>query len=311
MGSHPQIESAEHASFLTTRSRNSELWFVNNEKLERAVLGYLAKYAETREATLYAFAIEGNHNQSPARFPKENRADFMRDFNSSVARTVPRYCPKHKGGQFWHRRYSAEFLPGAEDIEEYFFYTVLQPVQDGLVERISDYPGYNCFHDAVHGIEREYEVLDIKAFNAARKRDKAAPLKDFIKTHTLRYARLPGYEHLTQQEYSKLMHRKLEERRLEIVKRRRAQGKGFLGRDALLRTLPGARPKNTKTSKRGERRPRVLSVCNQRRAHCREWYYAKQNAYREASARYRAGDLSVEFPHGMYKPYIRTQPPPE
>ncbi len=59
----------------------------------------------------------------------------------------------------WHRRYSSEFLPDAESIEEYFFYTALQLVSDGLVDRISDYPGYNFFHDAISGIKRTFKIL--------------------------------------------------------------------------------------------------------------------------------------------------------
>jgi len=61
MGYHPRFECRERASFLTTRSRNSELWFVNNPKLEQAILGYAARYAQRRKVKLYALAIEGNH----------------------------------------------------------------------------------------------------------------------------------------------------------------------------------------------------------------------------------------------------------
>lgn len=106
VGSHPRIEDPVLASFLTTRSRNSELWFVNNPELEQVILGYLAKYKDTREVKLYAFAIEGNHNQSVAKFPKMNRADFMRDLNSSIARAVPKHTMEYPGGRFWARRYS-------------------------------------------------------------------------------------------------------------------------------------------------------------------------------------------------------------
>ena len=34
MGYHPRIESKDKANFLTTRSLQSRLWFVNNEALE-------------------------------------------------------------------------------------------------------------------------------------------------------------------------------------------------------------------------------------------------------------------------------------
>ncbi|MDC0358890.1 hypothetical protein OAO01_08745, partial [Oligoflexia bacterium] len=79
-----RIESKELGSYLTTRSRNSELWFINNRPLERAILGYAAKYSKRYSTKLFALAIEGNHIQGAALFPEANRASFMRDFNSSV-----------------------------------------------------------------------------------------------------------------------------------------------------------------------------------------------------------------------------------
>jgi hypothetical protein len=83
---HPRIECEDVSSFQTTRTRNSELWFVNNPGLEEAILGYAARYASRYEAKIYALAIEGNHIQKVALFPKANRADFMRDFKCSVRR---------------------------------------------------------------------------------------------------------------------------------------------------------------------------------------------------------------------------------
>ena len=129
MGYQPRIETKKIPSFQTTRTRCSELWFVNNRELEHAILGYAAKYRKRYGVKLYAFAIEGNHIQFPALFPKANRAHFMRDLNSSIARAVPRYQKGHGGGRFWGRRYSVEYLPADADVEEQFFYTVLQPVR--------------------------------------------------------------------------------------------------------------------------------------------------------------------------------------
>jgi hypothetical protein len=93
MGYHIRIETEKIASFQTTRTRNSELWLVNRKKLEDAILGYAARYTTRHEVDLYALALEGNHTHNAALFPKGNRADFMRDFNSSVARAVNRYHP--------------------------------------------------------------------------------------------------------------------------------------------------------------------------------------------------------------------------
>jgi len=307
---HPRIESKDYASFLTTRSRNSELWFVNNQPLENAILGYAAKFANRHSVQLYALAIEGNHIQAPAAFPKENRADFMRDLNSCVAKAVDRLTPEYPGGRFWARRYSSEFLAGDEDIEDYFFYTVLQPIQDGLVEKLSDYPGYNCFHDAVYGITRTFKVIDWAKYNAAKRFDSTVSILKYTQDVTLEYTRLPGYEHLSQKEYAKLMHEKLEGRRLELVAKRYKEGLGFAGRDNLLKTPRGARPKNTKTSTAQSHRPRVLSACPKRGAACRAWYFSNYFDYKEASKLYREGNLDVTFPPGTYRPWLKYHPPP-
>jgi len=310
MGYHPRIETSDLGNFITTRSRNSELWFANNPALEQAILGYTAKFIQRYGVKLYAFAIEGNHIQFPAVFPRGHRADFMRDLNSCTARAVSRYNRHYLGGTFWSRRYSQEFLPGYEDIEDLFFYTVLQPVQDGLVERLSEYPFYNCFHDAVYGIKRKYKVVNWTAYNAAKRYNPTVALKDYVEVFELEYSRLPGYEELSREEYAKLMLKKLEERRQKVVAKRRAEGKGFLGAERLKKVVPGSRPKNTKTSTRYSNRARVLSVCPERCAKTYKWYFTTYGDYKEASIMYRSGKHDVIFPDGMYKPILRTGDPP-
>ncbi len=273
------------------------------------MLGYAARFAHVHKVSLYALSVEGNHIQATALFPEGNRADFMRDFNSSTARAVARHTPQYPGGRLWGRRYSAELLPDHKDIEEQFFYTVLRPVQDGLVEKISDYPGYNCFHDAIWGIKRKYKVIFWAKYNGAKRHNPDAKIKDYTETVELRYERFPGYEHMTQKEYAIYMQQELERRRVEIVQKRYKQGLGFAGKKYLLQVRPGSTPKNTKTSSRYDHRPRVLSKCPARLKEALEQYFYNYFAYKEASLRYRNGELDVKFPFGCYKPYLRGDPP--
>jgi hypothetical protein len=241
MGYHQRIECKDIPSFQTTRTRNSELWFVNNPELEEAILGYAARYTTRYEVKLYALALEGNHSQKAATFPKANRAHFMRDFNSAIARAVPRYQQNYPGGTLWARRYSTEYLVGPQDLEDYFFYIVLQPVNDGLVNNIKDYPGYNCFEDAINGTARQYKVINWKQYNDARRWDKSVSIDDFTEICTLKYERLPGYEELSQNEYAALMRRKLTERTQKVLQAR--AGKPCAGAAKLKMVTPGSRPK--------------------------------------------------------------------
>ena len=309
MSYHPRIETKEHASFTTSRCRNSELWFANNTPLEARILAYLAKYTTMYEVLLYGFAIEGNHIQMEADFPKENRADFKRVFNSMVARLVPTFCENYPGGRLFERRYSCEIIPHhTDDIEDRFFYLALQAVQDGLVQKISDYPGYNFFHDAVHDIQREHKVVDWTAYNRAKRGNPNIPIKNFETTYKLKYHRIPGYEDLSRKEYAKMLSKKLEERRSEIVKKRLEEGKGFLGTELLKQVVPGSRPQRTKRSDRNSFRPRVLSICPLRRQESLKFYFDCYVNFKHASKKLRDGILDTIFPHGMYKPPFK--PPP-
>jgi len=304
MSYHPRIECKDVASFQTTRTRNSELWFVNNRELEEAILGYAARYSTRYGVKIYALAIEGNHIQKVAHFPNANRAQFMRDLNSSVARAVPRFQANYPGGPLWARRYSSEYIAGDLDIEEMFFYTVLQPVNDGLVDDISQYPGYNCFEDAIRGTARECRVVKWKEYNDARRWDKSVSIEEFTEVCILKYERLPGYEKLTQPEYERVMRLKLNRRTAEVIRKRK--GKPSFGASNLLRVIPGSRPIKTKKSGPRDHRPRVLSRDPKRRAIAKEWYFGIVFHYRCSSEQYRTGDLSVTFPPGTYKPPLFT-----
>lgn len=304
MGYHQRIECEQVPSFQTTRARNSELWFVNNSELEHAILGYAARYSTRYEVKLYALAIEGNHIQKAATFPKANRAHFMRDFNSAVARAVPRYQQDYPGGRLWARRYSSEHLVDSQDLEDYFFYIVLQPVNDGLVDNIADFPGYNCFEDAIKGQPRQYKVIRWKEYNDARRWNKSVSIDDFTETCILKYERLPGYEQLSQLEYEVMMRQKLEHRTKAVLEAR--GGRACLGANRLREVKPGSLPKSTKTSGPKDHRPRVLSKDPVRRAAAKAWYFSIYFDYRRASARYRAGEADVIFPAGTYKPPLFT-----
>jgi REP element-mobilizing transposase RayT len=305
MGYHPRIETREHPNLITSRTRDSRLWFVNNNQLEERILGLTAKYATRHEITLYGFALEGNHLHMVAQIDGDNRANFLRDLKSTIAKAVPYFTPSYCGGGVWGRRFSNEFIGDEATLEDYFFYVALQPIKDGLVDRISDYPGYNCFHDAVWGKTRRFKVFNGTAYYRAKRYGAKVRKSDFFEEFTLTYARLPGYEHLTQKEYAILMHNKLEERRQEILRARAAEGKSSsVGGKRLKQVVPGSFPKTTKTSTSTTHRPRVLSLCHQKRAEMRTWYFGILFHFKDASNRYRQGELSAEFPAGTYRPYV-------
>ena len=144
-----RIECGDFWSFITSRTVNSRLWFVNNKRLEEHCLKHLARYSEKYGAEVYAFALMGNHHHDVVRFPNLNRSPFYRDFNARIAEGVRHLVDEFEGGPVFQRRFSEQALPLESDVEELFFYSALQGVEDGLCEFPDDYPGWNSFHEAM------------------------------------------------------------------------------------------------------------------------------------------------------------------
>jgi len=237
-----------------------------------------------------------------ARYPRRNRAAFKRDFNSSLARLVKRHVSEFEGGALIGRRYRPQAVIRDEDFEQTFIYTALNPVNSGLVENVSDYPGYNSYMDAIKGVETEFALVNHRDFNDRVRNNKQLKPEDFSEKFTLKYSRLPGYENISQQEYEKVMLEKLKHRQMEIVSERKKLGKGFAGVEALKKTAPGSIPKFTKTSTRNSKRPLILTSCLETKNRFLEKYFAVRQMFTEAYYTLKEGAKYALFPSGTYHP---------
>jgi hypothetical protein len=293
-----RVECTEHVQLITCRTINSALWFVNNPALEKRIYAYLAKYARKYNAVVYGFVLLGNHYHILISFPFGGRSWFFRDFNARVAEAVKHYVAEFAGGPLFERRFSPQVLPLKEDVFKYFFYCALQCVSSGLCPKISQYPAYNFFHDAAQGRSRSYKLFNYGKYHAARRYNPGVNKKDFVETHELKFERLPGFEGLSCKQYYRLLHKELEQRRVKEVQKRLAQGKGFAGRDALRKVVPGSIPHSTK---KGGIRPLVLSICKEAKKQYLDWYFSVVAEFRAAVKLYRAR-LDAVFPEGTFKP---------
>lgn len=294
-----RVECTDKLQLITCRTINSALWFVNNKLLENMMLAYLAKYAQKYGVLLYAFVLVGNHYHMIARFPHGKRSAFFRDFNARVAQLV-KYCvPNYLGGPLFERRFTPQVLALEEDAENYFFYCALQAVSSGLCEKVSDYTDYNSFQDASSERVRTFTLPSYGKYNAAKRNNPNANIKDFEEDYQLQYQRLPGYENLSSREYKINLLQKLELLRQMIIKDRAARKKGFFGKDNLRQVVPGSYPLN---SKRGGMRPLVLSVCKEAKRRYLDWYFEIVSDFKAAVAQYRKGILDTEFPLGTFRP---------
>ncbi|MFN8392875.1 MAG: transposase [Bdellovibrionota bacterium] len=299
-------EHPEMAFFSTSRTMNSRLWFVNNASLHHSILTLLARYQELHEVIIYNFVIMGNHYHLLAKFPKMNKAAFFQDFNSMYARIIRRHVSQFEGGKLWGRPVRTQGVGSDQDIFDRFFYISLNPVGAGLCRRISDYHGYNGFEDAAEGRKRTFKFFNREDYNNRKRYNSRLTKSDCTVTHTLTFSRLPGFEHLSKSEYANMLRSELRRRELDAVKDRLAKGLGFATKEILLKLLPGSKPRTTKTSTRQSKRPLFLTSSKELMKQLLDWYFDVLARFRHASKLFRAGNMSVEFPSGTYRPFVQV-----
>jgi putative transposase len=309
MPRHHRIESSQETYLITTRTIESRLWLVNNAKLHERICAFLARYREMYQIKLHAFVIMGNHYHLVARFPQTNRKKFMSSFNGMLAKLVASHSPTFTQGKLWGCRYSAQCLPHHEDIERAVLYCALNPVSTGLVALPNQYNTYNSFTLASHHHRREHTIFLREQYNqAVRQRVSKVDPAEFTVTHTLAYDRIPGYEELSDSQYTARLLQRHTEQHESILAARSEAGQTFPPLSSLKTIHTGATPRATKTTDRNGHHPLVISNCALARQLYIEHYLECRAQYIEASARYRAGDFTAPFPAGMHRPPVH--PPP-
>jgi len=304
MGKALRVEQADTVWFITSRTNRSELWFIHCPKLIERMKAYLAKYVEKHSVIIYAHCIVGNHFHLIAKFPLRNKAAFMRDLNSITARLVRKYQRNFGSGTLFSRPHHALALLDNNAIEDKFLYTLLNFVSSGIVERIGDHPDSFGTFDPVTGISRTFKIICWRTYRDKKRYNKKLKPSDFEKKYTLTYTRLPGYEHLSQKEYEKLLRKKIEDRRCQLVEERFKAGKGFLGIKKLKEQTPGQKPKTTKTSSESSFMPIVQCSCPKLKEEYLKFYFDTVAEFRACFKKLKQGKQNVTFPSGTYPPRI-------
>ena len=297
-----KINDPDEIAFVTARTINSKLWFVNNDKFVLEILTYLARYQSIYNVLIYSFIIMGDHYHLIAKWPDANRSAFMRDFDRCFSRAALRNISNWEGGPMWGRRYRPQNLPTFEDVEHWSLYSAANPIISGISKDIDQYEGYNGFRDSISGKPKKYKWIDYTKYQNNQRHNKNAKPQDFVEHYELKYSRIPGNEHLSDKEYKAKMMSKYRAREAKEIQKRIKAGHGFASPEQLRKIKPGTSPRHTKTSTRYSRRPLVLTLCAETRKRYLDSYFAILHAYRIASRKYREGNYDVKFPPGTFLP---------
>jgi len=270
--------------------------------VNQVVGGVLAKYQECFEIVIFAYTFLSNHVHILAQAPESNLWEFEQAVNREIAKRVNRL--RNTRGHFWERRYDEQIAVEEADVLEGFLYVTCNAVSHGLVEHPLLWPGLNSYEQCLDGKDRVCLFTDYTSYGKAcrRRKNKGKPirLRDYQSEHVLHLTPLPQYAQLSAEERRELLTGLIKQRSARVKKERRAQGLGFLGREKVLAQ------RHTSVPRKVKRRPRPICYTKSFAAKKQfmAWFCPWLESFREASRRFRAGELLVDFPEHSIRPPI-------
>lgn len=284
----PRQVIAESHLMLTRRVTQRKLLLRPDARTVQIYTYCLAEAAERFNVTLYGWIAMSNHEHVLVCDLHGNGPEFMAHFRKMLAKAMNRY--RGRSENFWSsEQANVVRLFQPTDLFEKLVYMLANPVAAELVDRASDWPGATSLMQNISG--REVIVKRPVGYF----RDKGPMPKEVV----LRVTRIPGYEHLTADEWrDKLLGavRHTEERARAS---RLATQRPVLGRKAVLATDPESRPSRAERPRRV--RPHIAARDPKQRVEALRAMTSFRAAHRAARQRFRAGDREVIFPEGTYK----------
>lgn len=296
MGRRIRIQQEKAIHFVTNRCFQQRFLLRPSKEVNRIILGCLARAAAMHHVRLYAFVFMSNHFHMLVQAPFMNLPEFMRDFQSSLAREVNRLHGRE--GDFFERRYASEQILDDEAFLDRLRYTLNNPCNDHLVRQIEDWPGVSSWDFHTTGEPIVGEWLDRRELRRLRRKDDSACIKDAYETYTLKLTTPPMFDELDAVSARAKICEHIVQGARELQKERARRRIKCVGPAKVMGKHWSDRPKTPKKSIR----PLCHSGCAKlRRAH-REQVWATTDAYKDAMGRWREGKSNPSFPDGTIPP---------
>jgi len=282
--------------FVTVRCFQGRLLLRPSKRTNEVLGGVLARAARFYGVEVFAFVFASNHVHLLVRAPNGNLSKFMQFLLGNVARKVGWMTGWR--GSFWERRFAAHPVLDDGALLERLHYILAHGVKEGLVRRCRSWPGLSCLRMLLRDRRRSFPWYCWTRRWGARTRSEGSERfhERWADQEHLSLAVLPAWTDLSRSRRARLilgMVAAIEHQWQRVYDR-------VLGKKRLLAQHPQHRPV------RPERSPGPRCHCS--RSHDRLQYLELYGSYTErfssASEKWRAGDLSAEFPLNAVRPFL-------
>ena len=182
--------------FVTARCIHSRFLLRPSPRVNKLIIGVLARAVERFDIKLYGLCFLSNHYHLLLSSRNvSNLAAFTQYIGSNIAREIAR---EHEWKEkFWSRRYYASIVLDEAAAEERMKYILANSVKEGLVKHPRYWPGVHSYRHLAEGTALHGVWVDrTKLYNQPHLNEREA-----VQHHTLKLHRLPGYESDSETEY--------------------------------------------------------------------------------------------------------------
>jgi len=283
---------------ITTRAIQSRFLIPTGAHFRSITIGIMARAKELFPVEIYAFGGLSNHVHMLLGAAEVDRlSNFVGYVKSNMAREANRMVDWSE--KYWGRRFRAIEISDEEAIWiDRLRYVISHGVKENLVLRCRDWPGLQCIDALTEGkpLEGFWRSRTLE-FEAGRRGKEVDP-EAFIEPYALELDPLPCWRHLPREEIRRRIAEMVDEIDAQHARRVVLNGRAPLGVQAVRKQHPHDRPWHTKKSPA----PAVHAASKAVRKQMKMAYRLFVEAYCEAAAQLRAGDLTVEFPPGCFPP---------
>ncbi|HEX4966656.1 MAG TPA: transposase [Thermoanaerobaculia bacterium] len=285
---------------ITCRTVQGRFLLRPGPQLNDIVLGILGRAQKRYETTIAAFIALSSHVHILLVVDSAREAaNFMRYTKSKLAREVNRLTGWR--GPVFDRRYEMTVVTEEEAAQvERLQYVLSQSLKEGLVERVSQWPGVHCAEALIDGTPLEGHWFNRTLEFAARLRGEDFGRMRYASLESVTFSPIPCWAHLPSEVYRARIAEMVESMEAEAACAREHAGASVLGVKAILSRDPQYRPASLARSPA----PRVHAATKAARRAFYETYAAFVRAFREASERLRGGDRNAPFPVGSFPPAL-------
>ncbi len=223
----------------------------------------------------------------------------MRDLKSKLARETNRLTGW--SGPVFDRRYEMTVVTDEEAAQvERLGYVLAQSVKEGLVERVSEWPGVHSAGALIAGTPLVGHWFDrTREYAARNQREEITPLQ-FATEESITFSPIPCWAHLPPEVYRARVAALVKDIEAEAARLRSLEGKSVLGVEAVLAKHPQHRPASLARSPA----PLVHAATRAARKAFYDAYAWFVAVFRQAAERLRQGDRNAPFPSGSFPPAL-------